>query len=278
MKSFIPKMAGVVLFFQLNLWLCQSGLAVGFLVTPSVVSNTYVGPVTLEVTGLTNGETVVVQEFLDFDGNGVVDAGDALAGQFDLTDGQPGMVIGGVTNLNVPGDNDGAANGQITAQLNFPGGDFVQTVAGKHLFELSSPFGRFAPVTDLFTVTNFAYGQKFTGSVVNSGTNVPGAAVILFTPPRPGDHGPGNPVAGAVADNSGNYTVAAPVGTYLPVAFASNFVASLNSSPLLSLASSQTLSTNLTLTNATETISGRIADINTMAGIPGIFSGNGSQS
>lgn len=52
--------------------------AVDFTVTPSAVSNTYSGHISLQITGLTNGETVVVQKFLDLNNSGVVDAGGHL--------------------------------------------------------------------------------------------------------------------------------------------------------------------------------------------------------
>ena len=104
------------LFFVLfcaNLWpAAVSRAAVGFTLNPSSVSNTYGGTITLQVTGLTNTETVVVQTFLDANTNGVIDGADLLVQQFSLTDGQA-SVIGGVTNFNVPGDSDPTA-GQIT--------------------------------------------------------------------------------------------------------------------------------------------------------------------
>ncbi|MDE3066385.1 MAG: hypothetical protein KGJ60_02430 [Verrucomicrobiota bacterium] len=260
--------------FSLGWLLWPAGMsALTFTVTPSSVSNTYVGPVTLQIGGLSSGSTVVVQKFLDANANGVVDAPDLLLQQFSLTDGQPGMVIGGVTNLNVPGDTDGAANGQISALLNFPNGDTPQKIIGKYLFVLSSPAGR---LTNVFTVTNFPYAQKITGTVISNGTNVPNAVVILFPPPRAG-HGPGNPVALAAANNSGGYTIQAPAGSYMPVAFKNNYVANFGMSPVLTLGSGQTLTTNLALTNATESISGKMVDANNNAiGLPGIFVGNGS--
>ena len=76
--------------------------AVTFSVTPATVSNTYNGVITLQVNGLTNTETVAVQKFIDLNTNGVIDDTDWLVQQFKLTDGQAGMVIGGVTNFNVP--------------------------------------------------------------------------------------------------------------------------------------------------------------------------------
>src|SRR5262245_23548370 len=79
--------------------------AVGFTITPSAVSNTNRGAVTLQITGLVSGASVVVQRFLDANTNGVIDGPDLLWQQFQLTDGQA-SVIGGVTNINVPGDTD----------------------------------------------------------------------------------------------------------------------------------------------------------------------------
>ena len=71
-----------------------SWAAVGFTLNPSSVSNTYGGTITLQVTGLTNTETVVVQTFLDANTNGVIDGADLLVQQFSLTDGQA-SVMGG---------------------------------------------------------------------------------------------------------------------------------------------------------------------------------------
>ena len=88
------------LFFVLlcaNLWpAAVSRAAVGLTLNPSSVSNTYSGVITLQVTGLTAGDTVVVQKFLDANTNGVIDGADLLVQQFNLTDGQA-SVIGGVT-------------------------------------------------------------------------------------------------------------------------------------------------------------------------------------
>jgi len=50
--------------------------AATFNVSPSAVSNTYSGAITLTIGGLTNKETVVIQKFLDANNNGAVDAAD----------------------------------------------------------------------------------------------------------------------------------------------------------------------------------------------------------
>jgi hypothetical protein len=278
MKFFLKAL--LVLFVAFTVWLgggVSARAQVSFTVSPPAVSNTYTGTITLQISGLTSaGDTVVVQKFLDVNSNGVVDAGDFLVQQFNLTDGQPGMAIGPVTNINVPGDTDGAADGQIAARLNFQNGDFIQNVIGKYLFQLSSPAGHFAAKTASFSVTNFPWAQEITGAVVHGGTNMPNAMVLLFGPPRPGNHGPGNPQAGTMADNSGVYTIQVPPGTYVPLAFKSNYVANFSMSPVLTVNSSQTIVTNLTLTNATRSISGQAIDINSGDAIPGLFIGNGS--
>jgi uncharacterized repeat protein (TIGR03803 family) len=254
----------------IGLLLCQTlSAAVTFTVTPSAVSNTYNGTITLQISGIPTGDTVVVQKFLDLNTNGVIDGTDWLVQQFNLTDGQAGMVIGGVTNFNVPGDLN-ATTGAITATLNFQNGDFVQNIVGNYLYKLSSPVGHFAPITNSFIVTNFPYAQEFTGNVVSKSTsnNVPNAVVLLF----PGQAGNSSPQAGTVANNSGNYTVPAPPGTYSLLSFSSNFVANMNKAPLLTLAASQTITNNLTLTNATASISGSVVDAsNFSTGLPGVL-------
>jgi len=278
MKQILPtsvKTAFHLAAFQLGLLLCPTLHAVvAFTITPAAVSNTYNGHITLQVSGLTSGDTVVVQKFLDLNTNGVVDASDWLVQQFNLTDGQAGMVIGGITNFNVPGDIDTTA-GQITAKLNFQNGDFIQNIAGQYMFRLSSPSGHFAAITSLFSVTNLPYVQKFTGNVVSNGTSttLPNAVVFLFPPPRPGKNGPGgSPLAGVVANNSGNYTIAAPPGTYTPVAFKNGYVTDFSAPPLLTLVSGQSITTNLSLLSATSSISGKLVDANNSnIGLPGIL-------
>src|ERR1035437_6953204 len=241
--------------------------AVTFTITPSAVSNTYSGLITLSIGGLTNTETVVVQKFLDLNTNGVIDGTDGLVQQFNLTDGQAGMVIGGVTNFDVPGDLN-ATPGQITARLNFQNRDFSQNIVGKYLYKLSSPSGHFTALTIPFTVTNFPHAQKFTGTVISNGVAVPNAAVILFQ----GSGGNGNPVGGAVANNSGIYAIPAPPGTYSLTAFKNNFVADMTAAANLVLGSGVTFNTNLSLIATTQSISGKFIDANNSSiGLPGLL-------
>ncbi len=265
---------GIVLALSLaGLPLCQTAsAAVGFTVTPSAVSNTYDGTITLQVTGLAGGDTVVVQKFLDVNTNGAIDSGDLLVQQFNMTDGQAGMVIDDVTNINVPGDTD-TTPGQITAPISFINGDFSQNLIGQYLYKLSSPAGHFTALTKPFNVTNYPYAQKFTGNVVSNGTatTLSNAVILLFPPPQSG-HGLGQVVAGTVANNSGSYTIRAPPGTYSFLAVKSNYVYDLSTRPVLTLGSGATVTADLTFASATANISGQLVDAtNNSIGLPGVF-------
>jgi hypothetical protein len=259
------------LFFATTLAWISVPAAVTFTNTPTAVSNTYSGTLTLQIAGLTN-RTVVVQKYLDLNTNGIIDSGDWLVQQFTLQDGT-NFVVGGVTNFNVPGDLNSTA-GAITATLNFQNGDFVQNITGNYLYRLSSPKGYFAPITNQFAVTNFPFSQKFTGNVVSNSTStvVSNAVVLLFPASRAGKDGPsGSPVAGAVANNAGGYTLPAPPGTYMLVTCRSNYVADMAAAPVLTLAASQNLTTNLSLLKATSTISGQLADATAGTGLGGVL-------
>ena len=250
----------------IGLGLCQ-GLAatVTFTNTPAAVSNTYNGFITLQVGGLTNGETVVVQQFYDLNTNGVIDAGDWLAQQFQLTDGQA-STIGGIVNSNVPGDIT-PTNGAITAQMSFLSTAYGVPMAGRYLYKLSSPSGRFTPVTNLFNVTNLPYSQSVTGNVVCSSTNVPNAVVMAFL----GQPFNSSPVAGVVANSAGGYSLPVPPGTYNLVALRTNYVINGAIVPAVVVGTGATVNTNLSLSPATCSISGRMADANSGVGLPGIW-------
>jgi hypothetical protein len=236
---------------------------VNFTITPAAVSNTYNGTITLSVSGLTSGDTVVVQDYLDSNTNGVIDGGDILWQQFQLTDGQQSIFHNGataVTNFNVPGDTDGTANGTITAKMVFQSGS-PQAISGKYAFRLYSPLNHFTPITNnLFIVTNFPYAQSFSGNVVSNGTSttLSNAIVLLFN----ASGGNLQVVGGAVANNAGSYTIKAPPGTYTLAAIKSNYVANTAAAANLILGIGAAISTNVSLLSATQSISGRVVDAN----------------
>lgn len=235
-------------------------------VSPAAVSNTYKGAITLQIGGLTNGETVIVQQFQDMNTNGIVDSNDALCLQLPLTDGQLKMV-GGATNISVPGDLT-PTDGKVTAQLGFLMIGSGLPIPGQFFFRLSSPTGRFGSLTNRFSVTNSPYAQSFTGTVRCSGTNVPHAVVLAFS----GEIFESTPVAGAFANSAGVFRLPLPPGTYGLVAGKGDYVASTATGPQVVLNSGAVVTTNLSLLPATRSISGRLhAADNSSFGLPGIF-------
>ena len=262
----------------------NSNAGVNFSVSPSVISNTYFGPITLLVTGLTNTETVVFQKYLDANTNGMVDAGDWLMQQFSLTDGAASVYTNGsivVTNVNVPCDLDGTANGSITAKLN-QSADFAQRIVGRYLYVMTSPVGHFSAMTNTLMITNFPFGQKFTGNVVSNGTSTTVADALVFIG-APDAASPGNPnfffFAGTTANNAGNYSLPVLPGRYMLVAVKSNFVGSVTAATNLYLGSGAILTTNLNLIAGTNSISGQYVDAtNNRIGIPGFLQAVQSQT
>lgn len=81
----------------------NSASAATFSVSPSVVSNSYAGMITLQAGALSSGQTVLVEKFHDANGDGIVNSGEILVQSFLLTDGSASS-IGGQRNVNVPGD------------------------------------------------------------------------------------------------------------------------------------------------------------------------------
>src|SRR5690242_19054270 len=159
--------------------LALNAAAISVSLNPASTSNTYTGVLTVQVTGLTNGEPVTVETYLDVNGNGVIDAGDPLMDSFKLSDGSVNT-IGGVTNLNVPWDSN-PAGGALTTVLNLS--EPVERAAGNHIFRIISPFGNFTPQTNVWTVTNPALGATVSGTVSTGEVPVPYAMAVALTMP-----------------------------------------------------------------------------------------------
>lgn len=241
--------------------LCSGQVAVT--VSPSAVGNDYQGFITLNITGLTNQESVKVQTYLDLNSNGVVTANDPLIDAFNLTDGGA-FVIGGITNISVPYDTN-PATGAITATLSFalPLDNFV----GQRIYRVASnPSGAFSPVTAVLNVTNSALGQSVSGIVYSNGiTPLPGAVVVALTATNQ------NIVSGAIADASGHYLLDLYPGTYLLVPTLPGYFVNQMLAPQVTLTNGELATNNLVVTNGTVTIEGTIYDQVSSNALGGVF-------
>ena len=149
---------------------------VALTISPSVISNTYQGLITLNITGLTNTERVTVQEWLDLNHNGVIDSGDILFDVFKVTDGGA-MLIGGVTNVSVPFDSN-QATGAISTAINFAAPFTLENITGQRIFQVLSPTGNATAIMD---VTNAATGATLVGTIYSNNVPFPNSVVVALT-------------------------------------------------------------------------------------------------
>jgi hypothetical protein len=223
--------------------------------SPPITSNTYSGVITINISGLTNGETIEIQKYLDLNSNGIVDSGEPLVDAFKVTDGAA-TVIGGITNLNVPFDSNPVA-GAITTTHPFIPALIVDTFVASYVYRVASPSGRFTPVPATFAVTNSTFAQYISGTVFSNGVPLPNAVVVAQ------DQQINNPVAGTVADSAGRYYLPLRPGSYALLAVVPNFYTDQSLAPSLSLTNGMSATNDLFLTNGTVTISGSIYDATT---------------
>jgi hypothetical protein len=235
--------------------------AVSLDLSPGSVTADYSGTITLNITGLTTGQAVRVETFVDGNGNGAVDSGDMLMQSFEVIDGQAPS-IGGVRNINVPGDEDGHINNQIRTVLNFRALAEVLTFAPSQVYQVS-PLGGGSPQTKTFTITQ-PYSQGVNGKVKSGSSAVPFAFVFLITPSSDG------PVGGTLSDASGNFTLKCEPGSYMLGAAKSGFVFDLDEAPQVTIGSGATVTQNVTVSAANRTISGRLTDADSGDGIPAV--------
>jgi hypothetical protein len=236
-------------------------------VTPSVISNSYPGLITLTITGVTNTEKVGIQRWIDLNGNGTIDVGEPMLDAFKVTDNDnSGAIIGGITNLNVPIDGDPTA-GAITTTLNFVGAMALENMVGHYVYSVVSPTGRFAPVTATFVVTNTPLPQSVSGTVFSGDgvTPLPYAVVVAQ------DQQKNEPVGGVVSDSNGHYFLPLPVSSYFLIAALPGYYYNQQLAPSVILTNGMAATNNLTVTNGTTTISGNVYDTAKSNGIGGLL-------
>ena len=246
-------------------WFCAGiGSAATLTVTPSAISNTYTGVITLDITGVTNGEKVAVETYLDLNANGSIDPGEPMMDAFKITDGGV-MVIGGVTNINVPFDRN-STTGAITTTLNFAPPMVLENIVGQKIYRLVSPGGNFSPVTATLLVTNAVTAQTLSGTVYSNGITPLPHAVVVVLPPN------GNGYTGAVvADSNGHYLINVNPGTYQLLAALPDYIIDQSTGAQVTLTNGMSATNDFSLTNGTVTISGNLYDAGNSNGVGGLM-------
>lgn len=241
-----------------------SAIAAGFTISPPAITNDFKGIITLNITNLTPGQTVVVEQFTDLNGNGAIDPGEPLVWHFTVTDGQLPL-IGGIRNPNVPGDDDGAVNGQIQVKLFFPTVDTTLSEAAvKSVIRVSQSQNLFPPVTQPFSVAQKFYPQGVTGRVTDSATGLPLTNTLIGLGSQS--------TSGAKVtqtDGTGFYTLYLLPDVYTAVVVKDGYISDQN--VLVPVVCNQFVTNNITPTNVSLTISGKVSDSATGAGLAGLL-------
>ena len=242
--------------------------AVGFSVSPSVISNDYKGVITLTITGLANGQTVRIEKAGDYNLNGALDAGigEPVIEAFLLKDGKAPPTFGGVANSSAAADVDGATNGAITARLVFANGSESSRGTGHFLYRVVDPGNSAVLASQVLTVNQVPRAQRITGTVTAAagGAGLSNAFVIVLGGPN------GNLLASTLSDVTGAYSMQMPVGNYQVNAIKPGFITDFSQSTPVNLTAGQVVPANVQLTAAPRTVSGRVTDSATGQGVGGL--------
>lgn len=267
MKTYSER--AIVLFSAFALLLASG--TVGFAqqtlsVSPSVINNSYTGVITLNITGLTNGETVKIQTYIDLNGNGVVDAGEPMLDAFSITDNGTNGMFGTITNVNIPMDGN-STGGVITTKLNIAPPLTLANIVGQQIYRLVSPSGRFAPVTATLIVTNAVTAQSVSGTAYVGASPFPNAVVVAMLQPNTDYAG------SVVADNTGHYSINLNPGTYVMMTAFPNYYIDQSLAPQVTLTNGVAATANVFLTNglAANTISGQVYDSASSNGVGAVL-------
>ncbi len=248
-----------------------TSILVGFLPSANAVTSVSLQPTSfscntkfelqITITGLASSGNTVWIDILP----GYFDSNEHSVIRFSVTDGIKAPSIGGITNTNVNGDEDGLTNSSILTTLK--------------LFDYSLPVGTFyVKVTDQdasfvtapFTITRISTSQSVSGTVTCAGQPVKGAVIEVVDDQN-------CMLCGAVTDDSGNYTVYLDEpGQYTLGAYKHGLLTKYDGAGSTSVnqvvvsSGAHMTGVDLVLFEGTYFISGQIKDVDNIHGIGGV--------
>jgi hypothetical protein len=232
--------------------------------SPTAITNNYVGAILLSISNLSSpGAMVRVDRFLDVNSNGVVDGNEWAGQSFYVTDGQE-PIIGGVRNSNVPGDDDGLANGTILSHVPYPSVNLtLEHIAGQYIYRVTD-LGNGQTATALMQIAQLVQPQGVTGRAFTAGGTLPLSNAPVVLTPQLKDDG-----FGTISDGNGNFTIYTTPGDYQLLCVYPGQMA-VGSAGLT--ISSNVIATEDVTNVASDgtTITGQIVDSVTQVGLPGI--------
>jgi len=205
------------------------------------------------------GQAALIEQFIDANQDGQIDADDLLIRSLAVTDGVTASQPNGA------GDEDGAADGLLTTTLSYQDDLDLYHAAATYLFRATAA-GDDAVLS--FTVSAAPQPQYVSGTVSDANGPRPGVLVALQ------QDGVG-PIGYAVTDPSGSYLLdVRQAGTYtiVPLTFQAGAVTDLYAQPQVSVgAGSSANGVDLTLGSGTYAVSGQIVDEQSGVGVDSLW-------
>lgn len=233
-----------------------------FELSESSIPTDYLGYIDAYISGLSKGQTVLLERFLVDNDEGMIGPNAILMDSRLITDGFLPL-IGEEPNYNetldyIEVDLEAVTfrDGEIEAYFPIRGG--LEAIPGEYVYRVSSPLGSFDPRTQLLTIVESPTEQVFTGSVVSNGEPVPGAIVGLLQSVG-GTYSHLKTVS--VADENGYYTLYAPFeDEFEVVAVAPGYVGPLSIGADSYIEFDEVVERDIELEAGTRTISGSVID------------------
>lgn len=227
-------------------------------VTPITIAAVYQGSVALNIANISaSGSDLLVEQYVDANRNGIIDAGDYVIRSFAVTDGATS------SNANIQGDEDGAANGSVTTSLNYFLATDLYHAPGQFLFRVT----RGSDVVVVPFAVTPVVGEQTISGIVTDGANPVAGAMIRLTDKWQ------RTIAFVVADNSGRYTLnVKDPGEYLLAPAAYGHATPVTSVISVALAAGRNIAdSNLTVAVGTYHITGQLRDEASGSGIAGVW-------
>jgi hypothetical protein len=240
------------------------GLTVSML--PIGLAQDFPEVVTLTITGLTAGDTVLVEQVIDANFNDSADPGEPVMMRFAVTDGVTPL------NPNIPGDSDGLANGAVDIDLNFLNTYDLHHCSGHYAFRASAGArsGQ-SPILFIMPGAGSIDLESISGTITDGATPITGALVIAE-----GDMPTNMYSLCFVTDPLGGYQLTPQItGNYQLNAYSLDGLLLTDDSQWENTVqlntSEQHTGVDRSLTPGTNQISGQVVDSITMNGIAGVL-------
>ena len=225
-------------------------------VLPTSIDQAYQGWIDVTISGIPVGATAMIELIADFDRDGVVDTEDGAINYYPVTDG----VSPPVSNSVIAGDQDGEANGTIQARLGF--------------WEMGYPVGRYnfrargtwGSATTAAEVTSVSIAQSVSGTLKDAAGQPIRGAVLAEDLNETGEWL-------TLTNDDGTYTLYLPRGdTYEIWGFLWGKISEGSKAEVeVDLSAGQHVTNvDLTLSEGSTTISGRVYDVTTGLGLEAV--------